>query len=147
MSRTLLLLSIAILLFSCGRRLEDRLIGDWKLDESYRKGLFSRDHFQTGYEEGRFTFFESGSAAYVSNTDTLSGYWKSDFYSRPQYDAADDDYDRKILKRLEIYLADFNRNQIIHWRFDDFDFKDGRRRIKAVEFSLGRDRYYEFIKP
>lgn len=147
MSRTLLLLITAILFFSCGKRIKDRLIGDWKLDESYRKGLFNRDHFQTGYEDGLFTFFESGSASYTSSRDTLSGYWKSDFYTRTQYDAADEDYDTKLLKRLEIYLVNFNQNKIIHWGFDDFDFKDGRRRIKAVEFSLGRDRYYEFVKP
>lgn len=130
----------------CVKRIEDRLAGDWKLDKTYKKGLVNRDYFQTGYEDGLFILFESGSASYVSSLDTLSGFWKSDFYTRLQDNAADDDYDTKTLKYLEIYLANFNCNKIIHWRFDDFDFKDNSKRIKAVEFSLGRDRYYEFVK-
>src|SRR5262245_29454804 len=122
MSRQFLLLCISVLLLSsCGKRIESHLIGDWKLDVSYKKGLFNRDYFQTGYEDGVFTFFESGNASYTSSTDTLSGYWKSDFYTRPRYDADDDEYENKILKYLEVYLADFNSNKIIHWKFDDFD--------------------------
>lgn len=147
MSRILLLLSVAVLFFSCSKKLDERLTGNWKLHASYKKGLFNRDYFQTGYEAGIFTFSENGSATFVDNIDTLSGYWRSDFYTRRQYDAADDDYDTKILKYLEIYLVNFNSNKIIHWKFDDFDFKNNRKRIKAVEFSLGRDRYFEFIKP
>jgi hypothetical protein len=78
--------------------------------------------------------------------DTLAGYWRSDFYTRWQ-DYADDDKDTERYKYLEVYLADFNRNDIINWKFDNFNFKDGWKRINAVGFSLGRDRYYEFVKP
>ena len=146
MSRPILLLSILLLLFSsCGKTFEDHLINKWKLDASYRKELFGKDYFQTGYEDGVFTFFESGTATYVDNNDTLSGYWRSDFYTRWQ-DYADDDDDTERYKYLEIYLADFNRNKIINWKFDNFNFKNSWKRIKAVEFSLGRDRYYEFVR-
>ena len=147
MSRTILFLCTALLLLSsCGKRIEDHLIGEWKLDVSYRKELFGRDYFQTGYEDGTFTFFESGAATYVHNQDTLSGYWKSDFYTTWQ-DYADDDDDTERYKYLEVYLANFSRNKIINWRFDNFNFKNSWKRIKAVEFSLGRDRYFEFVKP
>src|ERR1043165_5578957 len=146
MSRSTLLLSISILfLSSCGKIYEDHLIDQWKLDVSYRKELFGRDYFQTGYEDGVFTFFESGNATYVSSQDTLSGYWKSEFYTKWQ-DYADEDDDAERYKYLEIYLADFNNNRVINWRFDNFNFKNSWKRIKAVEFSLGRDRYYEFVK-
>ena len=147
MSRTILLtFTSALLLFSCGKKIEEHLIGEWKLDASYRKELFGRDDFQTGYEDGIFTFFESGAATYTSSQDTLSGYWKSDFYTRLRYDN-DEEYDSDRLKYLEIYLANFNRNKVINWRFDNFNFKNGWKRIKAVEFSIGRDRYYEFAEP
>ncbi len=147
MRQNLLLISaFAFLLISCGKQIEEHLIGEWKLDESYKKELFGRDHFQTGYEDGIFTFYESGSATYVSGQDTLSGYWKSDFYTRWRNDN-DEDYDSDRLKYLEIYVANFNRNKVINWRFDNFNFKNGWKRIKAVEFSIGRDRYYEFVKP
>ncbi len=147
MSRPLLLLlPIAFFLSSCAKTIEDHLIGEWKLDVSYRKELFGKDYFQTGYEDGVFTFLESGIATYINNQDTLSGYWRSDFYTRWQ-DFADDDDDAERFKYLEIYLANFNQNKVINWRFDNFNFKNSWKRIKAVEFSLGRDRYYEFIEP
>lgn len=148
MSRTILLFSITvIILSSCAKRIEDRLIGEWKLDVTYKKELFGRDYFQTGYEDGVFTFFESGTASYTSSQDTLSGYWKSDFWSRARYDATTNETKTERLKYLEIYLADFSRNKIINWKFDDFNFRNNWKCIRAVEFSLGRDRYYEFIKP
>ena len=147
MSRPFLLfLIIALLLSSCAKTIEDHLIGEWILDVSYRKELFGRDYFQTGYEDGVFSFFESGTATYIDNQDTLSGYWRSDFYTT-WHDYADDDDDIERYKYLEVYLANFNRNKIINWKFDNFNFKNGWKRIKAVEFSLGRDRYYEFVKP
>lgn len=147
MSRTILLLcTFVFILFSCGKQIEDHLIGEWKLDAAYKKELFGRDYFQTGYEDGIFTFFESGTATYVSTQDTLSGYWKSDFYTNWRNDS-DDDKGPVRLKYLEIYLANFSRNKIINWSFDNFDFKNNWKHLKAVEFSLGRDRYYEFVKP
>jgi len=147
MSRPLLLLCIAVLfLSSCAKKIEDHIIGEWRLDESYRKEFIGRDYFQTGYEDGIFTFFESGSATYVDNNDTLSGYWKTDFYTRWQ-DYVDDDEGTDRYKYLEIYLVNFNRNKLINWKFDNFVFKNSWKRIKAIEFSLGRDRYYEFVKP
>ena len=148
MNRTLLLLSLTIILFSsCGKKFEEHLIGEWKLDATYRKELFGRDYFQTGYEDGIFTFFESGTATYTSSQDTLSGYWKSDFYTRWQSNYDDDEDGSERLKYLEIYLVDFAGNRIINWRFDNFNFKNNWQRIRAVEFSLGRDRYYEFVEP
>ena len=146
MIRTLLAFGITLFfLSSCAKKIEEHIIGEWRLDVSYRKELFGRDHFQTGYEGGVFTFFESGAARYVQNQDTLSGYWKSDFYTRWRFDNDEDEGDR--LKYLEVYLADFNRNKVINWRFDNFKFRNSWKCIRAVEFSLGRDRYYEFVKP
>jgi len=144
MLRIYLLISIIVFLFfSCEKRIEDRLIGNWKLDKAYKKELFGRDYFQTGYEDGIFTLYESGNATYTSNLDTLSGYWRSDFWAR--YNSSSDNSER--MKYLEIYLADFSSNKLINWRFDNFDFRNNWKCIRAVVFSFGRDRYYEFIKP
>lgn len=144
MTKTLLLIiSTTFILSSCSKRIEDRLIGEWKLDGAYKKELFGRDYFQTGYEDGVFTFFESGTATYTSPQQNLSGYWRSDFWNR--YDAANDK--TEILKYLEIYLADFSRNTIINWRFDDFNFRNNWKCIRAQKYWLGRDRFYEFVKP
>ena len=143
MSRILLPGIIILLFFSCGKRIEDRLIGEWKLDVAYKKELFGRDYFQTGYEHGVFTFFESSVATYISGQDTLSGYWRSDYWNR--YDASNDETRR--VKYLEVFVANFNRNKIINWRFDEFHFRNSWKCIRAIEYSLGRDRFYEFVKP
>jgi hypothetical protein len=144
MNRNLLIPAITIItLISCSKRIEDRLVGEWRIDVAYKKELFGRDYFQTGYENGKFTFFESGTATFVSSQDTLSGYWKSDFWSR--YNSSNDETER--MKYLEIYLANFNRNKVINWKFDNFSFRNNWKCIRAVEFFLGRDRYYEFVRP
>ena len=147
MTKTILLISTCILFFSCAKKIEERLIGEWKLDTAYKKDLFGRDYFQTGYESGRFTFYESGAAAYVNNTDTLSGYWKADYYSQSRYNSNTGNNDSELKKYLEVFLANFSRNKILSWKFDEFHFRNGWKCIRATEYSLGRDRVYEFVKP
>ncbi len=146
MTRTLLFLTAITALLSCTKNIEDRLIGEWKLDGAYKKELFGRDYFQTGYESGIFTLYESGSAAYTSATESLSGYWKSDYYWG-SYDPNTGEPDSRRLKYLEIYLADYPRNKTLNWQFDEFNFRNGWKHIRAIEHTLGRDRYYEFVKP
>lgn len=71
MTRHLLLSAIIIIIaISCGKNIEDHLIGEWKVDVACKKELFGRDYLQTGYEDGTFTFFESGTATYLNSPDT-----------------------------------------------------------------------------
>jgi hypothetical protein len=69
--------------------------------------------------------------------DTLAGYWRSDFYTRWQ-DYADDDKDTERYKYLEVYLADFNRNDIINWKFDNFNFKEAGNVLMRSGFHWAR---------
>ena len=56
MKKALLLATvIAFITAACSKRIEDRLVGSWKLRSSYKQKTFDRDHFSTGYEEGVFT--------------------------------------------------------------------------------------------
>ena len=145
MTRALLLLATIVALFSCTKKIEDRLIGEWKLDGAYKKDFFGRDYFQTGYEGGLFTLYESGSAAYTSPAGSLSGYWKSDYYWS-SYDPNTGDPDSRRVKYLEIFLADYQQNKTLNWQFDEFNFRNNWKEFRAVEYTLGRDRYYEFVK-
>jgi len=147
MIRNLLFFTTAIIFLSCSKHIEDRLIGEWRLDASYKKDLFGRDYFKTGFENGVFTFYESGLAAFRSQTDTLSGYWKSDYYFTQTYDPSTGIDDTKRLKYLDIYLEDFTRRKILNWQFDEFNFRNNWKAIRAIEYTLGRDRFYEFVKP
>lgn len=145
MRKYLLLLSLIILILSsCSKNYEDRLVGQWKLNETYRQRIFDRDHFQTGYENGVFTFNENGTASYTSTSDTLKGYWSADRYSRSSYNNGDQQ--TQTYRHLRLNLIDFPRNKFIDWDFDDFSFRNDFDRIKALQFSLSSDIIYEFVR-
>ena len=145
MRKHLLRFSLIGLFFSsCSKTYEDRLVGQWKLNSSYRQRLFDRDHFQTGYESGVFTFNENGTAVYASTTDTLNGYWNADRYSRSFYNNGDQQ--TQTYRHLRLNLIDFPRNKFLDWDFDDFSFRNDFDRIKAVQFSLSSDIFYEFVR-
>ena len=139
-----LFIFIILLFSSCSKTFEDRLVGKWKLNTSYRQRLFDRDHFQTGYESGVFTLNENGTASYTSATDTLNGYWNADKYSQPYYNNGD--YQSQTYRHLHLNMIDFSRNKFIDWDFDDFTFQNDFDRIKARQFSLNTDIIYEFVR-
>jgi hypothetical protein len=145
MKKNLLFFSLIVLvLSSCTKNYEDRLVGQWKLNSSYRQRIFDRDHFQTGYESGVFTFNENGTASYTSTSDTLNGYWSADRYSRSFYNNGDNQ--TQTYKHLRLNLIDFTRNKFLDLDFDDFSFRNDFDRIKAVQFSLSSDIIYEFVR-
>jgi hypothetical protein len=148
MYKSLLLLftALSLLLLSCSKSYEDRLIGNWKLDDAYRKVFLGRDHFTTGYESGVFTFFENGNASYISPSDTLNGYWRSDDYTHSYYNNGTGQWDSRYMRYLRLHLANFPQNRFLDWEFDDFSFKNGHRTIKAEQYSLSNDRVYEFVR-
>lgn len=146
MKRNLLLLLLFSTLFiSCRRQVEDRIFGQWKLDQSFRRDFLDRDYFTTGYEAGVFTFNESGTASYTSATDTLTGYWEADFYNRGYYDG-NGDWQNSRQKYLRIYLVNFQANQVFNLNLDEFNFRNNWNCIRGTQYSYGRDRIYEFVR-
>lgn len=140
----LLFLFTATILLSCSKNMEDRLIGSWELRQAWRQELFGRDYFQTGYENGVFTFSENGDATYIGNGDTLTGFWRADRYTRTNYNNGSGEYETRGGKYLRISLANVLRNIRLEWDFDDFRFRDNWQEIRAEQFSLSNDRIYEF---
>jgi hypothetical protein len=138
------LLFATLFFTSCSKSLEDRIIGSWKLESAWRKVFLGRDYFQTGYESGLFTFKENGDAAYISSTDTLNGYWRSDRYSNSYYNNGTDQWETRSLKYLRISLINFQQNRRLEWEFDDFSFRNNWNEIRAEQYSLSNDRTYEF---
>lgn len=146
MKRNLLwLLLIPVVFSACRRQVEDRLFGEWRLEESYRRDLFDRDQFETGFEDGIFTFNESGSASYVSATDTLTGYWEADFYNNGFYDN-DGNWQNRREKFLRIYLVNFQTNKVFNLDLDEFRYRNNWQRLRGIQYSYGRDRIYEFVR-
>ena len=144
MKQNLLWLFIASFLFiSCSKSLEDRIVGSWQLEDAWRQVFLGKEHFQTGYESGIFTFIENGDASYVSATDTLTGYWRSDRYTNSYYNS-NGEWESKTMKYLRLSLVNFAQNKRIEWNFDDFHFRDSWQEIRAEQYSLSNDRVYEF---
>jgi hypothetical protein len=113
------------------------------LEQSWRQVLFGRDYFTTGYENGIFTFMENGDASYVSPTDTMTGYWRSDRYNNGYYNS-NGDWETRSMKYLRISLVNFQQSRRLEWEFDDFNFRNGWREIRSEQYSLSNDRIYEF---
>lgn len=144
-----LLLPLAILsivITSCSKSLEDRIVGNWKIDDAYKKVFLGRDHFETGYENGVFTFYENGDATYTSSTDTLTGYYRTGRYSNDYYNSGSGQWETRGMKYLRLNLKNYPRNQSLEWEFDDFSFKNGWQMIKAEQYSLSNERVYEFVR-
>jgi len=133
----LLPLVITLFFFGCSKRLEDRIVGSWKLQSSYKQKAFDRDHFTTGYESGVFTFNDNGTATYASSTDTLTGNWHADKYYSGGSEGSQ-------LRHLKIEMVNFLQNRFLFWEFDDFSFRNSWQTIRAEEFSLSYSRIYEF---
>ena len=140
----LTLFVISLFLSSCTKSLEDRLIGNLQLESSWRKVFLGRDYFQTGYESGTFSFLENGNATYISATDTLTGFWRSDRYNNSYYNTGSGQWETRSMKYLRISLVNFQQNRRLEWKFDDFSFRNGWSDIRAEEYSLSNDRVYEF---
>ena len=139
MKQTLLLsLILVTIISSCSKRIEDRIVGSWKLRSSYKQKTFDRDHFTTGYESGVFTFNENGTAGYTSVTDTLTGYWNADRYT------INTGSDTKSLRHLKVELVNYLQNRFLFWEFDDFNFRNTWKIIRAEEYSLSYTHVYEF---
>lgn len=136
---------IILFLSSCSKTAEDRLIGKWRLDESYRRVFLGRDHFQTGYENGVFAFYENGDATYTSSTDTLNGNWRAGNHNSSYYNSSSGQWDTRGLRYLRLNLYNFLRNKVLNWEFDDFSFRNSWQTIKAEQYSLSNDRVYEFV--
>ncbi len=139
----LLLLGFTLFFLSCSKSLEDRLIGSWKLENAWRKQLFGRDYFTTGYENGVFKLLENGEAIYASSTDTLKGFWRSDRHNLGYYNSSGD-WETRSMKYLRIDLVNFQQNRRLQWEFDDFSFRNNWNTIRAEIYSLSNDRIYEF---
>lgn len=139
MKPLLLILSLTTLL-SCRKNIEDHIVGTWQLTDAYRTGFLSRDRFTTGYEDGRFIFYENGNASFVSTTDTLYGTWETDFYS-VHYGESSQTY-----KSLDIYVVNYRTNKTINLDLDDFHFRDSKDRIVGEHFLSSNKKVYEFTR-
>lgn len=141
-----LLLLTVVLFFSCSKNLEESLTGNWQLTRAWKQQLFGRDYFQTGYENGTFTFMDNGNASYVNGADTLTGFWRAYRYNDNFYNSGSGEWENRSNKYLRISLANYPRNLRLEWEFDDFNFRDHRNEIRAEQFTLGNSRIYQFEK-
>jgi hypothetical protein len=142
---TLLFVIISFFLFSsCSKDIDDRIIGSWQLENAWKQKLFNRDYFQTGYENGIFTFSENGNATYIDGSDTLTGYWRSDRQNRRYYNSGSGEWETRYMWYLHISLVNFQQNKRLEWEFDDFHFRNDWRTIRAEQYWYSNDRVYEF---
>jgi hypothetical protein len=74
----------------------------------------------------------------VTGTDTLKGNWHSSWVTTTTGETS------SSAKTLKVNLIDFQSNRMLNWEFEDFDLRNKKQRIRAVDRRLGKDWYYEF---
>lgn len=142
----LLLISFFILP-ACSKFLpsaEDKIEGDWRLAIAERTSLFNWKTINTGYETGKFTFVNNGSATYQDSLSVMKGNWRIRKIRDGYYDNAGNFQDdtRRV---LTINLYNFSDNRVINLEFDRFHF-NGRNRLVAEYLSPVYRYRYEFVR-
>ena len=133
---------LGIIVFSSCSKLdpENKIAGNWKLDDVVKKRFFNNDHLITGYEAGLFTFYENGTAAYT-DTITMTGNWNMHYEDRSYYDV-NGDYQQKNSLVLRLKLLNFSANRQIDWEFDETQFKRSDNRLDGFIYSASY--YYQY---
>lgn len=135
-----------VMVSSCSKDLEDRLVGNWKLKTAWKSQPSGTSELRTGYEQGLFHLENNGKASYTEGTDTLVGYWKAGKQNKGIYNNSEGHWESRNMQFLLLNMEDRQQTRRLEWRFDDFDLKNDGRIIRAVQYTLGYDRFYEFEK-
>ncbi|MBI5372466.1 MAG: hypothetical protein HZA79_10630 [Sphingobacteriales bacterium] len=136
--------AMLVMVSSCSKDLEDRLVGNWKLKIAWKSQPSGASELYTGYENGLFHLENNGKASYTEGTDTLTGYWKAGKHNKGIYNNSEGHWESRNMQFLLINIEDRQQIRRLEWRFDDFDQKNDGRTIRAVQYTLGYDRIYEF---
>ncbi len=141
-----LLLSYSSLAFTSCKKWgipEDRIIGEWKLTEAVKQRYSRTESFFTGYETGRFTFFENGTVVYKDPTDSLNGNWNMRTENDSYYDA-NGNWQTRTSTTLSMRLYNFSSNRMIDWTFDNFNFESSGNKLVAYMNSASYIYKYYF---
>ena len=123
---------------------EDKLEGAWRLKIVERASLFNWKPITTGYEAGKFTFINNGSATYEDGQANMNGNWRIRKINDGFYDS-DGSYQNDSKRVLRINLYNFNSNRVLNLDFDRFHF-NGRNRLIAEYISSTYRYRYEFVR-
>lgn len=133
----------AVIFSSCAKLdPENKIVGNWKLDDVVKRKFLNNDHLRTGYEAGVFTFSENGTVTYT-DTITMQGNWRMHYEDRSYYDG-NGNYQQKNNLVLTMRLANFAANRFIDWDFDDIDFKRSNDRLDGFIYSAFSSYQYSF---
>lgn len=146
MSRFYALAGLLLLLTlgACSKDLEDRLEGKWQLVEATRRLQTGTSAFNPGFGDGIFQLNSDGSATYIEETDTLTGFWKADKHTKGFYNNAEGTWQSRGMRFLQINVTNTTIHRSLDLKFDDLYFHHDRSAFRAEQYNLGFDRYYEF---
>jgi hypothetical protein len=132
-------------LFSCSKifHVEDKLEGEWRLKTAEKKALLQSTTINTGYETGKFQFFNNGSASYQDGSSIMKGNWRMRVVNTGTSDNGNSG--NNTGRVLNINLYDFTANRVLNLEFDQFRFTS-RNRLVAEYQSPGYRYKYEFVR-
>lgn len=139
MRKIYFLIVLPVFISSCLKDMEEQLIGTWKLSYVWKRShITEKEIITTGYENSILSFLNGDNAMLVTGTDTLKGNWHSSWVTTTTGETS------SSAKTLKVNLIDFQSNRMLNWEFEDFDLRNKKQRIRAVDRRLGKDWYYEF---
>ena len=124
---TTLLFISSILLTSCVKTvgvIADPIVGSWVLNDAAKGNSYGWRPLYTGLENGVFTFYANGSAAYDDGHYTYQGNWAVSTTSTGYYDYYGN-YFTDYHDALQVRLRDYSTNSTINLYFDDVNFNSG----------------------
>lgn len=120
------------ILSGCTKDYEDRIIGNWQIDDIDKFGIGGSIGNLPFKEGGSFNFMNDGTMTY---TNPAGGVFKGTWNIETKIiDSGDND---KTYRSLHITAVNFTTQEVIGEYYDDFVFA-GRNHIKAWIYSSSR---------
>ena len=126
--RYLIVVIISSFLFtSCVKTLDivaDPIVGSWVLTDAAKGNSYGWRPLYTGLENGVFTFYANGSAAYGDGFSKYQGNWTISSVSTGYYDYYGNYY-TDYHDAIQVRLREYSTNSTISLYFDDVNFNNG----------------------
>ena len=127
------------ILSACSKDYQERIVGDWRIDDIDRVGIGGSTGSLPFKEGGSFSFRDDGTMTYTNPSGSLfKGTWNI------QKKVLSGDDNTNVYQSLQITAVNFTSQEILGEYYDDIDFR-GSNHIRA-EKTVGARTYITHLR-